>query len=285
MSIRSNGSYIGPRPAGPSNSVASGIWDVRTAERQRRADAWPQPVPPFTPSDITGLSAWFDASDASTLYDATSGGSLVAADGEVARWEDKSGNGRHATQSTSGSRPLRKTASINGLGALLFDGSNDGLSFSGNIENGSGHVSLYVVARKTSTSGVGFMVNKDNSAISPRVHQFLRINGANVETHWWTPTLQAPSRGSISANTTFLASLRLGSDNGVVGLNGVEGTANNNASGISTNSQPTQIGFYPVGPSDFWGGHICEIVAYDNKISSTDADAVEAYLMTKWGIS
>ena len=41
MSLRSNGSYIGPRPAGPSSSVASGIWDLRTVERQQRAAAWP----------------------------------------------------------------------------------------------------------------------------------------------------------------------------------------------------------------------------------------------------
>jgi len=44
MSLRANGSYIGPRPAGPTNGgsgVASGIWDLRTAQRQRAKDEWP----------------------------------------------------------------------------------------------------------------------------------------------------------------------------------------------------------------------------------------------------
>ena len=44
MSLRANGSYIGPRPAGPTNGglgVASGIWDLRTAQRQRAANTWP----------------------------------------------------------------------------------------------------------------------------------------------------------------------------------------------------------------------------------------------------
>lgn len=41
MTIRSNGSYLGPRPAGPSASVASGIWDLRTVAQQTKAEKWP----------------------------------------------------------------------------------------------------------------------------------------------------------------------------------------------------------------------------------------------------
>jgi hypothetical protein len=81
-------------------------------------------MPLWTPSRIT-TALWLDAGDSSTLFDATSGGSLVAADGAVARWEDKSGNARHVTQGTLANRPLRKVAAQNGLDALLFDGSND----------------------------------------------------------------------------------------------------------------------------------------------------------------
>lgn len=282
MSIRSNGSYIGPRPDGPSSSVASGIWDLRTAERQKRISQWPSPV--FNPAGISGLSVWFDASDASTLYDATSGGSLVAADGAVKRWEDKSGNNRHATEGTNA--PVRKTGVVASNDALLFDGSNDGLQFSGNMENGSGHVTLFVVAQRTSTSGVGHLVNKDNSSISPRAHQFLRINGALVETHWWTPTLQAPTKGDITANVTFLASLRLGASGGTVGLNGVDSALNSNGSNIDTTNEPTHIGrYWTTNNSEIFGGYICEIVGYDNALSNTDKESVESYLMTKWGIS
>lgn len=285
MSLRSNGSYLGfTRTPTTSQGSASGIWSLAAAERQRRASAWPQPQPAFSPSDITGLSVWFDASDASTLYDATTGGSLVAADGTVKRWEDKSGNARHATEGTN--PPQRKTAVVASQDALLFDGINDGMSFSGNMENGSGHVTLFVVAQRTSTSGVGFMLNKDNSNVSPRAHQFLRINGALVETHWWTPTLQAPTQGNITANVTFLASLRLGSSGGTVGLNGTDSALNSNGSSITTTNQPTQIGrYWTVNNADMWGGYICEIIGYDNALSNTDKEAVEDYLMAKWGIT
>lgn len=75
---------------------------------------------------------WLDGADASTMFDATTGGSLVATDGSIARWEDKSGNGRHATQGTVLSRPQRKDSILNGRGCVRFDGSNDamGTSFS-----------------------------------------------------------------------------------------------------------------------------------------------------------
>jgi len=58
---------------------------------------------------------WLDASDASTLFQATTGSVPAAADGDaVGYWLDKSGNNRHASQ-TSGSnkqrsRPRFKTA-------------------------------------------------------------------------------------------------------------------------------------------------------------------------------
>lgn len=79
------------------------------------------------PREIQGCQLALDASIPTSLYDATSGGSLVAADGAVARWEDQSGNGNHVTQATSGNRPLRKVAAKKGLDALLFDATNDRL--------------------------------------------------------------------------------------------------------------------------------------------------------------
>ena len=80
---------------------------------------------PFSPASIAGLTAWWDASDSSTLFDADTGGSSTAADGEVGRVEDKSGASRHLIESTSANRPVRKTGIQNSLDVLRFDGTND----------------------------------------------------------------------------------------------------------------------------------------------------------------
>jgi hypothetical protein len=79
------------------------------------------------PETISGLQAWYDPSDLSTMWKDTAGTDPVTADGDaVARIDDKSGNARHLTQGTAANRPLYKTAG--GLHWLQFDGTNDQLS-------------------------------------------------------------------------------------------------------------------------------------------------------------
>jgi hypothetical protein len=63
-----------------------------------------------------GRMLWLDSRDATTLFDATTGGSLPAIGAGVARWEDKSGNNYHVTQSTPANRPTRQNT------GLFFDG-------------------------------------------------------------------------------------------------------------------------------------------------------------------
>lgn len=104
MTLRSNGSYLGPRPAGPSTSVASGIWDLRTAERQRRSNQWPVVGDPLFGN--VSLLLHMDGSG-STFVDSSAYGQTVTANGDV-------------TQST--------TQSKFGGKAAYFDGSGDYLS-------------------------------------------------------------------------------------------------------------------------------------------------------------
>ena len=179
MSLRSNGSYIGPRPTGPVgayNGAASGIWDLRTAQRQQAAGTWP--IAEFTPDLLTGLQLWLDASDADTLYDATSGGSLVAADGGVARWEDKSGNGRHATQGTSANRPARKTAIQGGKDVLRFDGSDDHLTSTDFLDLSSGQaITAFVVCKRSATGAYHALLSTFDRTTSG-------AGGANTQDGW-----------------------------------------------------------------------------------------------------
>jgi hypothetical protein len=115
---RARGGYIGfNRTAATSaiNSAASGVWTVREAEALKRAGTWP----------IASPSLWLDASASNTLFDATTGGSLVAANGQIARWEDKSGNGNHFTQATAANRPIRKASLRNGLDVVQTSAGNN----------------------------------------------------------------------------------------------------------------------------------------------------------------
>lgn len=76
----------------------------------------------WTPRQLPTLVGWFDANDPQTVYDSTTGGSLVTTQGgTVKRWEDKSGRGNHATQSDNAAPKLQITSgTLNDKRVLAF---------------------------------------------------------------------------------------------------------------------------------------------------------------------
>ena len=314
--MRGRGGFIGanvtPAAAG-GNSAASGVWTVREAESLKRAGTWPRLA--AAPELISGLQLWLDASDASTLFDATTGGSLVSADGGVARWEDKSGNGRHATQSTSGNRPLRKTAIQGGKDVLRFDGSNDSLSIASSAAIfkflHSADSTVFAVLRAGTTSnpstGYAFLGTHNGSG------------GTNGITLWYEDTVE----DGFSPNDQLRVIVGAAGGAGAVVDSfdrGVAGFTANSFKVVSAVTKPTQAtaanrlsaringgsavsgntstkaasandsqGDLTIGSTSaatfLLPGDICEIIIYNSALSDADRSAVESYLMTKWGIS
>ena len=312
---RQPGGYIGFNrvPAASAiNSAASGMWALREAEAMRRAGTWPSAF--VNPASIAGLQFWLDAADPSTLFDATSGGSAVAADGAVARWEDKSGNARHATQATSGSRPTRKTAIRNDRDIVRFDGSNDFMSIASSsglfnfLHGGSTGYTVFVVGRQSGTTNHMTLVNTGSGgdpsgdaaqrgfmlAVLADLRRYAVIrNGENdVATVVSTATVAQNSYFLLSASGTpnsGTAANRLASrlDGGSLLSNTSTGT-----SSTSNASRDFVIGrflAYPgVGGSpevDMYGnGDICEIAIYNSVLSDANRAIVDSYLMSKWAI-
>jgi hypothetical protein len=299
MSIRSNGSYIGfSRTPTTSQDSASGIWDLRTAERQRRATAWPQPVPPFSPTDISGVQAWYDASDASTLYDATTGGSLVAADGGVARWEDKSGNGRHMTQSTSANRPARKTSQQNGRDTLLFDGTNDQMAASDFLDVNTGGITAFIVYKRNATGSLHELITKGNTngvgwfarhLSSDKLGAYVDAGSGNASSRATSSTVDAS--GYIVAAMSFSAgafqSVTFRRNGTALSMASAVTEGGSGAQTPANTTAPVRIGAQEYLGAFYFhaNANIAEVLMYDSALSDTDREAVESYLMTKWGIS
>ena len=89
------------------------------------------------------LVLWLDAADASTI---TLNGSTVS------QWNDKSGNGRNATQATSANQPVYTTNAINGLSVLTF--ANTPKSFVMPSGVYATNPKVFVVIRSTSNSAL-----------------------------------------------------------------------------------------------------------------------------------
>jgi hypothetical protein len=255
----------------------------------------------FSPSSIGGLQLWLDASDATTLYDATTGGSLVAADGAVARWQDKSGNGRHATQSTIADRPARKTAIQNGYDVIRADGNSDFLqtpAFSSDLVRS---VFLVAISRETPQQdtyacllgqvdgdfGGGdtdpWLIGTTNGGTGSQFNRLRCVVRNAADDGFITNFVDEAFATGTPFLTSYLNSgtgvFRFGASSATFPTAGLHASFTKKLTIFSqANDDATQT-------TNLWDGDICEIIIYNSALSDTDRAAVESYLMTKWSIA
>ena len=268
------------------NAVGTGAYTAASAA-----------VTPFAPTSVAGLQLWLDASDAGSLFSATTGGSLVAADGGVARWQDKSGNGYHFTKPSGSNFPLRKSSVRNGLGAVRYVASDGSLTvhpgntasytrmlntsfslappftvfFCGNptYSEGSQHNGTLLTSYNT-TYGSGLYAFGTDASETPK----------NIIYTYSTSrafTARAPMllTGVVSSSTTT------GYRNGTSAV-----TASTSSSGFDGASLGAIRGNpEPVDASYFLLGDIYEVIIFNVALSDTDRSAVDQYLISKWAIT
>jgi hypothetical protein len=265
----------------------------------------------FDPRSIAGLEAWWDAADASTLFDAATGGSLVANDGDVGRWEDKSGNARHFEQGTAANRPLRKPASINGRHGVYFDGNNDLLKIPSSqasfnfLHNATGgHV--FIVFEPDAGQGdikLLFTNNSSNGSVSGQTGTYFRYDEAAER-----PVFVSVSSGvlrvarwlddaSTPADTPYVFSMQFDAHNATAGdrldayRNGtaISPTVITSASetGIATANNASQemtMGASSGTAANWFAGSIGEVIIYSGLLSDAARINVTKYLQRKWAV-
>jgi hypothetical protein len=241
----------------------------------------------WTPSQITS-ALWVDFADASTYYDAVSGGSQVAADGTVARIEDKSGNSRHIVQSTALNRATRKVAIQNGLDVLRYDGANDFYNADLGLFRNKLHVCMFfVVIEKdstlrtllyASTASSGFTRSAINSSTTSQDTSGRRLDA---------DSLRSTSGGSGSTGCNIVMGQWHYSGNSIATWrNGTQtgtGNAFSSAGGTSQDTASAVVelgrGFSAISNHDW-----CEVITVDSP-DTTTRQLIEGYLAHKWGIA
>lgn len=240
---------------------------------------------------------WLDAADSNTLFDAVSGGSLVADGGTVARWEDKSGNGRHATQSDSTRRPLRVIGAQNTRDSLRFDGINDFLTCGDTLDVLTNGVTLLCVAKFNNT-GDGGLLGKSNPATSVGRYSITRASGLLQGFATFNTTGTGSGNNvNIADTSTNLRLLSFRSTRGTTStstlkING-RTVATSNYTGTTTSYDTTDqffIGSYQnsTGPntSTLWPANadICEALVFLRDLTDIELQSIERYLANKWGL-
>ena len=242
---------------------------------------------PFDPSTLPGLTGWWDASDSSTLFDATSGGSAVAADGEVARLEDKSGNGRHFTQSTSSLRPLRKTAVQGGNDVVRFDGSDDWMGADGWVYSAvqsSASSSIFIVSKATTvgTNSVDGWLNEMVFSDAGGNHGafVLRSNDTAGAIGYNGFNTAFPTVSYVPGNWVVFSSWHEGYDLFAKIDNNAESSGYLGSRSVTGGSVYLGRNF----DAARFDGDLGEMITYDVALSEANRNKVISFLMDKWGL-
>lgn len=226
----------------------------------------------FSPTDLGGLTLWFDASSPTVYSDA--GTTLATNTQTVQQWTDKSTSAKNLTQASAGLRPVYNTNVQNGLPIITFDGSDDVLQTAAMTLNQPEHI--FIMFRQVSWTG------------NDRVWD--GVSGLNAMTLYQrsaTPQLgmyagaDAPNTTGLAVNTFGILDCLYSSSASTIRVNnGAKTTGDastNNAGGFSLGADATlfQAGNIGVG----------EVLIYNVALSDANAAKVIRYLGTKWGVT
>lgn len=260
----------------------------------------------FSVNDFSPLiyspNMWLDASDSNTLYDSTVGGNIVTNGGLVARWEDKSGNGRHATQSTSTRAPRLSTNQVNNRNAILFTNSgypNTDTFMDAGITPSTmtANHSLFAVVKCMGPSlNLGTEVAQ-GIFLREGFHKGMLLRGTANQ---FPSTVEAATWSTTSSN--FSISIPIDSTKVIVAGYSMaltptaRMTLRTNKNTIISNSSITNIdnnGSVRIGRArstntnnNFnwpFNGYICELLYFTRSLSNIEFAKLEYYLSKKWG--
>ena len=241
-------------------------------------------------NSINGLVLWFEpTSKASFTKEDPDNAELIAL------WKDinpQSTIKNNATQSTDNNKPEYKEDCINNLPCLYFDDS-DFLSFDGNIIVQSDYT-IFVVEQRLDNSTANFFIAGTEKANNRNLMLgYLEVIGSiKISFRQWGNDYDAPVAVYTSPITRVHSytlrsagsGLKTHYVNGVQSVLADPGTNANPANPTQKilSFQGASIGKY--GDDAFYKGNIAEVIIFNRALKNYEREAVEQYLIKKWGI-
>jgi hypothetical protein len=232
----------------------------------------------WSPTQLTTIDLWVDASDSSTVT--TSGSSVTS-------WADKGSSSKTATGNGG---PTLVSSAQNNLDVISFDGSNDYFSLSASI-TADETLSAYIVFNAdVGTSGNRYLIDESGNssyggAISMRTldtdttrcwtqDAFRAATAANnsiTRGSWSLISCHDQGSGFTTTSRTFKPGSTLTTTTGATGTQSSRSAAN------------PRIGHSAL-LGGYFAGDIAEIIVVPDVSSVAERDRIEGYLAHKWGI-
>lgn len=271
-----NSGYIGS----DQRRTKAGSYDGRKHYLERIGEQFSFSNESWSPSLIP-TALWLDANDQDTV---------ILNGTTVSEWRDKSGNNRHATQTTATNQPTRLLNEQNGKTMIDWDGSNDSMILNGGV------VKLNTVLSQDNSYSVAMVIKADVISNLPVLlhdptnnFQFLIEINSPSGIYWGdtTSTFRTYSTGTFGSTTkaTFFTLIKTGNGTGEAHTAGtlISSFAGNFGNTPTLNANML-LGSYSSAQYNYNGKFGEVIISVDSWDIST-RQRIEGYLAHKWGLT
>lgn len=215
------------------------------------------------------LKLWLAADESPKLFNGN----------KVSKWNDISGNNYDAAQSTDINQPVFDPCGINGMPALLFNGSTTSINNS-TLPVLNNPVSCYTVARAGSSANSQIIIN---GGVTVSANQSIYVNPSGL-LRVYGGTVLSPS--SVYTNKISILGYSINNTANDTGFSQIDGKI----TGDAGNNKFGNVNGYIVGDSvtagtGVFNGHIAEIILVNRSLEPVENFSIINYLSHKYKIS
>jgi hypothetical protein len=227
----------------------------------------------FDPRTLGNLVLWYDAADASTLFQNANGTTASSSNNDpVGFWRDKSIEGRNATQSTAGSRPTISSTTRNSR--RLVNVASQGMTFS-SFSLAGDYTFLYVCEP---TNGNQFVLGGASGTHLPHITGFAPLPAF----YNYSGSFGAISTSQSETGFRFVVVGRTSGDHFAF-LNGTNVSLSPAASN-STTATLASLFFRDSATTTSADGIYGEILLFSKSLTALERTAMTSYLTIKWNL-
>ena len=219
------------------------------------------------------MLAWFDGADVSTITHASNA---------VSNWADKTGNGYDVSTSDTNRQPTFTSNAINSLSALTFN--SDYLGRSGPILTNSASNLAIMIVSKTTTAYHRTIYSQAVEGTGWGANHMVSFDSSGNISYVNYPGTGSSAAGGPGANELSLVTINRSGTTNSYYKNGVllgTGAANT----YTRDVDKTSIGRRTdAGGREYFNGEIAEVILFERTLTDGEREAMETYLIDKWGI-